>query len=194
MRRPWPATEGQSTAPARRLVRSDDATAKNLTQLNINRIGAHSIAPAFRIRRYAGIISSVTGEPPVRRDNHVDVFQLNIEKYSKSATNPEPRNWSTWLSFDFESLETMPVKISLTNPDIAATLRAELQSTDDLIERNLPTLRQSLDRLGLAIKDLQFLQGRPPRPPTSRLPHGLFDLIACRRTLADPAAPSLSTL
>ncbi|MEJ2652466.1 MAG: flagellar hook-length control protein FliK [Gammaproteobacteria bacterium] len=173
MRRPWPATEGQSTVPARR---------------------ARSIAPAFRIRRYAGFIRSATGEPPVCRDNHVDVSQLNIEKDCKSATNSEPKNWSTWPSFDFESLGPMPVKISVTNPDIAATLRAELQSTADLIERNLPTPRQPLDRLGLAIKELQFLQGRPPRPATSRLPHGLFDLIACKRTLAHPAAPSLSTL
>lgn len=127
------------------------------------------------MRRYAGLIRSVDRQASVCRDNHMDVVQLHTEMDRKSAMNPERKSWSTWPSFDFASLGPMHVKLSLTNTDIAAPLWAELQSTVDLIERNLSILRQSLDRLGLAIRDLQCLQERPPRPTTSRSPHGLWD-------------------
>ena len=157
---------------------SDDAAAKNLAQLveaGLARIQLHQLSTYADMQTPSAVWA---GELPVRRDNHVDVFQFHIEKDGKSAANPAQKSWNTWLSFDIESLGPMHVKISLTNTDIAATLWAELHATADLIEQNLPILRQSLDRLGLTIKGLQCLQGRPPRPAADRLPRGLLDLIA----------------
>lgn len=157
---------------------SDDTAAKNLTQLvetGLARIQLHQLSTFADMQTPS---AAWAGELPVRRDNHVDVFQFHIEKDGKSETNPARKSWNTWLSFNIASLGPMHVKISLTNTEIAATLWAELHATADLIEQNLPILRQSLDRLGLTIKGLQCLQGRPPRPAADRLPRGLLDIIA----------------
>ena len=123
-------------------------------------------------------LTTWTGELPVRNHNQVDVFHFHIEKDSKKTHVPEQQSWCTWLSFNINRLGPMHVKITLSSNSIAATLWAELDSTVALVKHNLGHLHQTLSRVGLNIKDMQCLHGRPPFPPTERLPTGLLDIIA----------------
>lgn len=121
---------------------------------------------------------SWTGELPVRNGDAVDVFQFRIEKDTDNAAAEERRSWSIWLSFNLKTLGPLYAKVTLTNENISATLWAELGGTVDIINGHLNVLRQSLNQAELEVKNLQCLQGHPPRPRTEYAPMGLLDLIA----------------
>lgn len=118
------------------------------------------------------------GELPVRHDNHINVFQFRIEKDAHHSADAAQQSWHTWLSFSLKTLGPLHVKITLANRSIAAAMWAESSATADLVNEHLNYLHQSLDKLGLEVKGIHCLHGRPPFIPLDRLPKGLVDLSA----------------
>ena len=118
------------------------------------------------------------GELPVRHSNQVDVFQFRIEKDAKQSGDSNQTSWCTWLSLNLQALGPLHVKILLTQQNISTAFWAESKATADLVNQHISYLAKSLEQAGLEVKDIQCRQGRPPFPPTDRLPKGLLDLIA----------------
>ena len=157
---------------------SRDEPAKTLThhiEAGLARIQLHQLSSLADAQ---SPITAWAGELPVRNKDQVDVFQFRIEKDAKTTNNPEQETWCTWLSFNIKALGPMHAKISMTNQNVAAILWAESNLTVNLINQNLNLLHQSLEVLGLEIKDLHCFQGSPPLPKTKHLPKGLLDLMA----------------
>ncbi|MOA61214.1 Flagellar hook-length control protein FliK [compost metagenome] len=67
------------------------------------------------------------------------------------------------LAFDLEPLGPLQVQAQLAMGSLSSQLWAERVGTADLIDRELPNLRERLLAAGLTVGELACRQGRPPQ-------------------------------
>ncbi len=105
-------------------------------------------------------------ELPVLAPPHLNLFQVRIDEEQqraaagKSKAKPESV-WRITLSFDLAPLGPLYSLVRLQRGKISSTFWSERSDIRDLLERELPHLRQALTKLGLDVESLEALQGQP---------------------------------
>jgi hypothetical protein len=84
--------------------------------------------------------------------------------------------WSFNLSFRFDTIGTLQCRVSLAGERLSATFWCEQATTQALIERRLPGLREAFEAQGFEVVHLAGIVGDPDDPLISiPLPDGLLD-------------------
>ncbi len=105
-------------------------------------------------------------ELPVMAPPQLNLFQVRIDEEQartpsgKSKSKPESV-WRITLSFDLEPLGPLYSLVRLQRGKVSSTFWSERGDIRDLLERELPHLRQALTKLGLDVESLEALQGQP---------------------------------
>lgn len=108
------------------------------------------------------------------------VIQARIEKHEQKNNDDNPQaesqqaQWRLNLALDLDSLGPVYFEIALTRTSLSTRVWAEHEATWRIAERESTHLRSRLSALGLDIKNLECIHGRPPQTRT-RLDQRLVD-------------------
>lgn len=120
-------------------------------------------------------------ELPAWSGQQLSLFQVRIEEQPQSQANSkdEERNaesvWRITLSFNLEPLGPLYSLVRIQKGKVSSSFWTEREDTLDLLERELPHLRQALSKLGLEVETLEALRGVPSFTET-RLETQLVDI------------------
>jgi len=105
-------------------------------------------------------------ELPLRHGETVDVVQMRIEKEEAQTEEEQERRWKVTITLDLPKIGTIYATITINGESSSTSFWAENPDTLQLIENNLPLLRDALEKNGVITGELQCQQGSPPQPPS----------------------------
>ena len=121
-------------------------------------------------------------EIPIRQaEGRVDTLQLEIQRDREGDGKEKPPIWTVSLSFELHELGAIRAGLTLLGEkQVGVNLWAEQAGTADLFNRNMDTLRNSMQEAGLLVSRVGVQQGipktAPPHKPFSD--NGLVDVQA----------------
>lgn len=98
-------------------------------------------------------------ELPIRQQEHIDLFQMLVRREPASSPEAETEIWSLTLKMNLAPLGPMRVQLRLQGEKISTSIWVQENSTTDLVEKNLTSLRQAFEKAGLEVSKLEAYQG-----------------------------------
>ena len=106
---------------------------------------------------------AISLELPIRHNDHVDVFDLQIdEEETQNEETENARLWRINLSFDLVHLGAVHAMLTLVNQQITADMWMEQEATTRLFQQHLEILAGNMRDKGLSVGRLSFNTGEPP--------------------------------
>ena len=103
-------------------------------------------------------------ELPLLYRDEIDLAQIKIQQEDgKTAADPTTV-WTLNLQMNLRPLGPMHIRLRLTDKSLATMIGAERQQTIQLIESQLPSLRQAFEQAGLEVSRLQAYQTKLAEP------------------------------
>lgn len=119
-------------------------------------------------------------EIPFTDRNHSNSVKLTINRDSQSSQEAKQSNWSVMLEINPPGMGALQCKISLIDDKIDTYFWSDQQNTTTLVKEHLGLLAASYQEAGLAVGQLNALDGsamKTPAPETSSLPTLLDEYI-----------------
>lgn len=119
-------------------------------------------------------------EIPFTDGHHTDTVKLKINRESKANQTTDKANWSIALELNPPGLGTLHSKISLVDDRIDTYFWSDQQTTTALVREHLDLLSTRYTQAGLAVGQLNALEGTAPNTKstdTSLLPSLLDEYI-----------------
>lgn len=105
----------------------------------------------------------VSLELPIRHNDHVDVFHLQIaEEETKNEETESQQLWRINLSFDLVHLGGVHAMLTMVNQQITTDMWMEQEATTRLFQQHLEVLAGNMRDKGLSVGRLSFNTGEPP--------------------------------
>ncbi|MET0378951.1 MAG: flagellar hook-length control protein FliK [Spongiibacteraceae bacterium] len=101
-------------------------------------------------------------ELPVRTQHGYDRIQVRIEEHAPKVEDKRKKQWLVQLGFDLHELGKLSATLSVIEHSVAATLWAEQEETHRTVQRELTTLREGLEAVGVNVTDMQCRHGIAP--------------------------------
>lgn len=119
-------------------------------------------------------------EIPMRDQESLVGLQLKFQREQEPDTPQETKEpiWRLELSFELEPLGPLHVQVNLNKDELSSKLWAEYAHTAKLVNKELAVLRDKLLAAGLNIKELECLQGMPPKAPEAAIEQRWIDDLA----------------
>lgn len=120
-------------------------------------------------------------EIPTRDQHHMVPLQLKFqheEPAQQEADKPATAVWRIDLNFDLDPLGPLHIQASLQGDSLSSQLWAQHAGTAELIDSELPNLRDRLLGIGLTVKDLSCHQGSPPQGEKTSVQQRWIDDLA----------------
>jgi hypothetical protein len=104
-------------------------------------------------------------ELPIRHADQTNTFDIHIERQKEgSSGNDASHAWALTVKFDLKPLGPMQANLTLKKSNELSTIFwAKEQQTLSLLNKNLPLLRNNLERAGLNIGRIEAYHGEPPK-------------------------------
>ncbi len=127
-----------------------------------------------------GPLNSWTLEIPIMHGRNIDNLELRIEQELLDQEQQERKKsnqqqWTVMLAFDLHSLGKMNVQLKIVDKTVSATVWSQLEHTHLAVKREVRDFRQSLEKVGVTVKQVDCQLGLPP-PPTSPIYKQLVDI------------------
>lgn len=100
-------------------------------------------------------------EIPFTDGHHTDAVKLKINRENKTNQTNDQANWSVVLELNPPRLGTLHARISLVNEVIDTYFWSDQQATLALVREHLDRLSNSYSQAGLAVGQLNALEGTP---------------------------------
>ncbi len=116
-------------------------------------------------------------ELPFIDGHRIDLVKLKINRESKTTHESEQANWSVVLELNPPGLGTLHSRISLAGGAINTYFWSEQQNITELVREHLDLLSNCYTQAGLAVGQLDALEGAPvhAKSPASSLLPALLD-------------------
>ena len=128
------------------------------------------------------VLTTWQTEIPMRNHHELVPLQVKIqhEEPGEQAARQERKEslWRIDLAFDLDPLGPLQVQAQLSQGNLSSQLWAERASTANLIDRELPALRERFVAAGLTVSELACSQGTPPQGPKTALEQRWVDETA----------------
>lgn len=131
-----------------------------LSRIHLNQLDA--VASRHTGADAAPTIPTWVMELPVRTPHGYDRINVRIEEHAHQAETKRKKQWLVQLGFDLHELGKLSATLSVIDRSVAATLWAEQEQTHRTVQRELTTLRQGLEAVGVNVTDMQCRLGIPP--------------------------------
>ena len=118
-------------------------------------------------------------EIPVNDDNHLHLVQLHIEKDSSQETETESMV-TVNLAVDLDAIGPIYARITLIQDNTSVVFWAERETTFNLVQQNVKTLQNKLEKSGLRSENIACHHGQPPQIKfiATKLDNNLLDVRA----------------
>lgn len=120
-------------------------------------------------------------EIPTRDQQHMVPLQLKFQHEQptpQQSDKPVTAVWRIDLNFDLEPLGPLHIQASLQGDSLSSQLWAQHSATAQLIDKELPNLRDRFLGIGLNVKDLSCQQGVPPQAEKASVQQRWIDDLA----------------
>lgn len=109
---------------------------------------------------------------PVRHGEGTDIFELHIEKdgHNGSEENNQENGWTVTLSFNLDQLGAMRARLHVLDKAVTANWWADEPNTLGLLNREMDTLKMSLQSEGLTVSRLEAHLGPAPTAQKTTTP------------------------
>ncbi len=132
----------------------------------ISRLQTHQLASMAQTYTTAEGTQVTTWQTEIPMRNQDEVVPLQVKFQQEKNNNQEQEQqapiWRLELNFELEPLGPLHVQVNLQNEQLSSKLWAQQENTAQLVNRELPVLRDKLLAAGLNIKELECRQGIPP--------------------------------
>ncbi|MBE9525543.1 MAG: flagellar hook-length control protein FliK [Proteobacteria bacterium] len=102
----------------------------------------------------SSITASWLVDLPLKDKSSIDVMQLQIDQHKRQTESEEGDIWSVKLRLDTQNLGPVQATVTMLADDVKIILRAERESSANLLEEYLPTLQQALSKLSVSVSHL----------------------------------------
>ena len=118
-------------------------------------------------------------EIPVNDDDHLHLVQLHIEKDSSQETETESMV-TVNLAVDLDAIGPIYARITLIQENTNVVFWAERETTFNLVQQNVKTLQNKLEKSGLRSENIACHHGQPPQTKfiATKLDKNLLDVRA----------------
>lgn len=120
-------------------------------------------------------------EVPMRDQQQLVPLQIKLQREDAPPTKDKAREEPLWrleLAFDVDPLGPLQVQAQLCQRVLSSQLWAERAGTAQLIDHELPRLRERLSAAGVVVNELACRQGIPPQGPRTTLQQRFVDETA----------------
>ena len=139
------------------------STLAKLTLSTLARVQLHQLAslPQTQEGQTTQLLSL---ELPIVHEDKVHLFQIQIgeEETQQTQEKEKEKCWKINLAFDIEPLGPMHIQLTMVGQSASATIWAEQKETVDFTHSHLDVLTDSLQHIGLSVKQIDCLKGKPP--------------------------------
>ncbi|BAN49700.1 flagellar hook-length control protein FliK [Metapseudomonas resinovorans] len=161
----------------------DLETLLKLAAAAVSRLQTHQLSSLAQtqVTPDGNLLTTWQLEVPMRNQQDIVPLQIKLQQEQDGRQEKNERKESIWrveLAFDLEPLGPLQVQAQLALGSLSSQLWAERAGTADLIDRELPNLRDRLLAAGLTVGELACRQGRPPQGARTTLEQRWVDETA----------------
>lgn len=176
--------------PSRLLQNMDeDADLETLLRLAaaaVSRLQTHQLSSLAQTQTTAegNLLTTWQLEVPMRNQQDIVPLQIKLQREEQGQNGKKEQKeqketlWRVDLAFDLVPLGPLQVQAQLLRGSFSSQLWAEQSSTANLIDHELPHLRERLLAAGLEVGELSCRQGMPPQGPKTHLEQRWVDETA----------------